>query len=325
MAVPTLTSVTPSSGPAGGRALVTLVGTNFRIYTPPAYGHVGAATPVYVQVLVGGQEAWRTEVLSDTEISFQAPPYVGDADLASFPAADVTVKNLDDAFTPIPGEEATLSGAYTYQREPLRPPTLEVESPFGKVGRAILRLVKRQFLLDTGMATHTDYSGDGIKLLDAGMPTISVGESNIIPDAYGWECESPVVEDGGEVLIFAPAIMHTFVYTITAYSDHQGESHALAGVLRKICWRNPYLLVDADVPAGSVLRLPFVMTSEPTLGVVVGDANLKSISAEFEVRQVPVLYLPAHVSLGAPGAAEVAAISLQVQKLTGTLVETVNM
>jgi hypothetical protein len=325
VAVPTLTSATPSSGPAGGRALVTLVGTNFRTYTPPASGYVGGSAPVYVQVLFAGQVAWRTEVISDTDIVVQAPPYVGDPDLDRFPAVDVTVKNLDDSFVPIPGEEVTLSSAYTYEREPLRPPTLETESPFGKVTRAILRLVKRQFFLGFGPATHTDFSSDGIKLLDAGMPSISLGEPNVIPDAYGWECESPVVEVNGEVLIFAPAIMHTLVYTIKANSDNEAETFALAGLLRKICWRNPYLLVDADIPADSVLRLPFVMTSEPTISVVVGDANLKSISAEFEVRQVPVLYLPAHLSLGATGAAEVATILLQVQKLTGTLVETTNL
>jgi hypothetical protein len=109
MAVPTITSVTPSTVWTGGQ-LVVVTGTNLRLPPDPpvsATGPLPDPLPT-VGVLVGSVEAKAVDVLSATMLSCNVPA----ADPSPAPVAMV-VRNLDDAGVPIPGESATLAAAVT--------------------------------------------------------------------------------------------------------------------------------------------------------------------------------------------------------------------
>ena len=115
MTAPLITTLEPASGPTGGKTLVTLTGDGFRLppAPPPSAAPLGPPSPT-VQVLVGGQLAEDVRIIDATKLSFLTPRgEPGDADLV--------VRNLDDDGAPIPGEEATAPGAFTFVRPALAP------------------------------------------------------------------------------------------------------------------------------------------------------------------------------------------------------------
>lgn len=322
--VPQITEISPASGPAGGGCLIRITGTGFKISTPPDYDTAPVPSlfdpaPCYVRVTVGGTVAATVSVFSTNELEVLAPAYAGDVELDHFPPVDIVVQNLDGNLVAIPGQSATAVAAFTYERENLRPPTLTVETPTGRIMRSLLQLLKREVLLESSPRTHTDFSPDGIELAQAGVPSVYLLLPEMIPDAYGWENEAiEELQPDGSYLTWPNPIMHTLRCAIMGHSDSQAEMLTLMSAVRKVFWRNPYLVMDGDVPAGSRVRLPMVLVDEPAPGQGVFNANLHSFSARLEIRRVPILYLPPHAR-GWP----VDRVNLGVQKLNGTLVETI--
>src|SRR3990167_7876709 len=142
MAIPTFTSITPATGPTGGRNLVTIVGTGFRTWpAPPALGPVppppafgpAPATAAPVRVTFDGEAALSVAVVSSTTLKVVAPPYRGNSEASPthpsdgspplpLPATDVIITNVDDAGVAIPGEMVTAADAYLYARTALLTP-----------------------------------------------------------------------------------------------------------------------------------------------------------------------------------------------------------
>ena len=114
-APPTLSSVSPISGPTAGGTVLTLTGTQF----------VTGAT-----VSVGGVAATSVNVASSTSITATAPAHAAGA-------VNVVVTNPD-------GQSATLNNAYTY----IAPPTLSSVSPTSGpiAGGTVLTLTGTQFV-----------------------------------------------------------------------------------------------------------------------------------------------------------------------------------
>jgi len=320
MAVPTIATIAPVTGPAGGGELVSITGTNFRLYTPPSSGVVQGRDNCYVSVLFGSIASGLVLVFTAGRLDALAPAYDGDVDLDVYPATSVTVQNLNDNLEPIPGESVTRTAAFTYTREDLRKPTLGAESPITRITRRLLYLMKREVLVNASPRTHTDFSSDGVEVAQAGVPSIYALGPEIFPDAYGWENESITeVQPDGTALVWPNPIMHTLRYTLLGNSDSQTEFITLMSAVRKVVWRNPYMVISGDVPSGSEVRLPMVMTDEPSPGTGIFNANLHNFSTKLEIRRVPILYLPPYYRVW--GTVEQA--GLQVQRPMGTLVETI--
>lgn len=317
MAVPTISTITPSVGPGGGGNVIKVTGTNFRQYTPPAYGPSDGVAHCYVRVTVGGEVA-VVHTYSATELGVVVPPYGGDIDVEIFPPVDLVLANLDDDGDPISGETATALEAYTYQREPLRQPTMVIEPAFTRLARGLLKMIKRDLLLQSAISTAIEYSEDGLVTATAGVPSIALTGPGVAPDAYGWESEAiEVTQEDGSVLTYATPVMHTLEFGLLGFSDSKQEQLTLMTGLRKVFWRHPYLVLSGDLPSNSLVKMPLVVTDEPRPGLQVADANLRGFVGAIEVRRVPVLYLPAFQRTW-----PVSTISLQAQKVNGTLVET---
>ena len=317
MAVPTISSIIPSSGTAAGGNRVVITGTNFREYTSPTSGAVGDVTNSRVQVLVNGVAA-DVFAISSTEIDIQPPAYTGDETADSFSAVDVTVTNLDDSLVAIPGETVTSTGGYTYLRESIRPPTLETESPLVRITDELVQLLKRQVLQNTALLTNTDYSPDGIVIKQAEVPSLSILGPQLIPDAYGWENPDIEVDNGdGTTDVWPNPIYHTFIYTLSGGSDSPMELHRLMGAVRKFVRKNAYVVIDADIPSSTSVRMPLIMTTEPNMAASVMNANYHSFDSTIELRRIPIMYLPPYLRTK-----PVNFLELQVQLFTGTLVET---
>lgn len=111
MAVPTITSITPSRGHSGGGFVARIVGTNFQQQAAPGPGIPAPAAPVAVRVTIGGVEC-VAGICSDTEIDVIIPG-VTPAEISTTVTADVST----DEFTAIAhglfdGDLAVLEGDF---------------------------------------------------------------------------------------------------------------------------------------------------------------------------------------------------------------------
>lgn len=310
--------LTPTEGPASGGNVITITGGNFKLFVPSEYGPTDGVAQSYVSVTFNGVPG-VVYAYSPTELGVVVPPYDGDVDLDTFPAVDIVIGNLDAAGELIVDTMVSLSSAYTYKREPLRPPTTGSEPALVRIGRAILRLLKRDLLADTSLTTGIEYSKDGLVVAQAGVPAIVLTGPTVTPDAYGWESEAiEVTQEDGSVLSYPIPVMHTLEFGLLGFSDSKQEQHNLMTGLRKIFWRNPYLVLSGDLPPGSSVRMPMVMVEEPRPGVQITEDNLRGFMGSVEIRRVPILYLPAFYRSW-----PVSTVQLQTQKLNGTLVEAI--
>ena len=301
-----------------GETLVEIVGNGFRVPTPSATGNPNAQAPSTVRVTFGVDVAPKVLVISDQQLVVLTPKYSAEQDKETFSAIDVKVENLDDSGVLIPTEEVVSTEAYTFEREPIRPPTLDLEGPYVRIARRLIQWLKREVLLESGITTHTDYSRDGISIADSSIPSLFLVGPTVMPDAYGaepvrhWQSQG----DGTSQRWPAPE-WHTVGYELVGHSDHEIEFETLMGTTRKFFRKNPYLLLESDVPPGLTVRLPMIVTSDPEVTTGTPNENRRAFTMAFEVRRIPVLYLPPTEKTW-----EVASASLQAQELQGTLVET---
>lgn len=116
MAIPTITSLSVTSGPTQGRTLVCITGTGFAEYpAPPATGVVPVPDPP-VKILFGTEEATDVQSESATKVWCLTP-------IADPGTVSVTVTNLDSDGDPVAGETVIKAAAYTFIRPYIRVPT----------------------------------------------------------------------------------------------------------------------------------------------------------------------------------------------------------
>lgn len=156
MPIPTITSVTPALGHTGGKALVEIIGTNFRAPTTqaaPADGPVPVAPPS-VEVLFGSTLAPRVMWISATRMFVQTPEH-DEQDVA------LTVRNVDDDGILIPTETVTLASAFAFRR-----PQLGTSGALTAIIRTLLQRLKRQVHPNVVLSVHTDYDESTTDLLN---------------------------------------------------------------------------------------------------------------------------------------------------------------
>jgi len=213
MAVPTITSVTPSSGPTRGKNMVRIEGTNFRLPDPiPATGYIGTDQEKTVSVQFQGQESPWAYAATDELILARVPVYEGPYDVP-FPAGlDVRVANLDASGVEIPVENVTLVDGYEVDR-----PSLAAESYLQRTVREVIRLFRRHVLQNTHHTTSRDFS-----LAPATQETI--------------RAQGPLVQLGGPRLI---------LNRFHSIEREEPEADPLGGV-NGMMRRKPPVTVDVD-------------------------------------------------------------------------------
>ncbi len=174
MAVPTIATVTPTTGWTGGQ-VIKIAGTNFRLPpTPPLIaGKLPPPIPT-VEVKFGTQESVRVAVRSATLLEALAP-------IADPGAVDVTVTNLDDSGVAIPGETATSAGIFTYDR-----PRLTDRPDFDRVTRQLVIEMRRQVIENVSLFSHVDYDdviGGNLDITHIGkLPAVALAGPDITED-----------------------------------------------------------------------------------------------------------------------------------------------
>jgi len=237
MTVPTISSVTPNRGPCAGGNVVRVAGTGF-------------APWVGVEVGPGRAQLVPTWIVSELSLADVCVP-PGEAG-----PADLRVRNLDEAGTPIPGEDALAPHGYLYAR-----PQLVTESDLTRLVRVLLRDLKREVLANTGIAVSVDYDDtptDGLNVVAmATLPSLVLSGPTLRENrtlSTNVLRERPLDADEAERLR-APYTVD-LAFRLTGASTRTTELLNLAAALGPFLSGRQWLEVarDPEAPEGDTVR-----------------------------------------------------------------------
>lgn len=230
MAIPTLTSLAPVSGPAGGGDLVRLRGTGFAERIQVLFG------------AIAGLVASVREAAGESFADIRTPAHLPEL-------TDLTLKNLDEDGVPVPGEEVVLAAAYRFLRAPI-----VREADLTRLVRSLLRELKRQVLDNVSASIALDYDdtpSDGLSVVAmAKLPSLVLAGPRLIENRF-FSTNEPhedavVGPSGPELLRRRPPFTMDLGFTITAASDRTIELLNLMAATATFLNRNRWLELPRD-------------------------------------------------------------------------------
>jgi len=239
MTVPTLQSVAPPRGAAGGGNAVRLTGADFADQVAVFFGDAP------VTVLNVHHDAGLD--IADV----RTPPH-------AHGVVDVVLQNLDPIGIPVPGEVASLPDAYRFLRS-----RLAGETDFIRLVRALLRALKRQVLSQVSMTVAVDYrdteTGELELVTVAEIPSVVLSGPRVSENRFYAlnEGREDVVPGpaGPELARHRPPYTVDLAFTITAVSDHTVELLNLMAAVGTFLNRNRWIDLSrnpADPALGAV-------------------------------------------------------------------------
>jgi hypothetical protein len=221
---PSLTEITPASGPTSGGDLVTLRGTGL---TPRIEVRFGTMLAALVSIRREGAETFA---------HVHTPP-------SDERVVDVTVQNLDVTGKPVAGESFTAAAAYRYGR-----PRIVREADLTRLIRALLQELKRQVLTNVSLSVAVDFDEPpfaGVEVTALGkLPALVLSGPRIKPNRFystnTLHEEVVAGPTGPEVRRRRPPYTVDVEFAITAASDRAVEllnlTSALAGFFNTTRW-----------------------------------------------------------------------------------------
>lgn len=290
MAVPTISTVSPSVGPATGYTIIEITGTNFKVPSAPIAVPMVTAVPT-VKVLVGTEEALAVRVLSSTLVHALAPPS-RQSPRQDPPALSIVLSNLDSAGAVISGETVTKSSAYTYQPWKLGPS--RKDPPLLKVSVELISRFIREITQNVSVFTHVDFGAEntGTYTILPELPSLAMKLSFPRDVEFsqwdnGWEdVDDP--NDASRVLRFRGQRTHMVLANITAAAEGLREAMFLVdGVLDSV-QQDPYVTVEADPDLYPGERDQYLLEvdQQPRQGNNQGNSGIVVFSLAVRVRGV---------------------------------------
>ena len=293
MAIPTITSVSPTIGHTGGLGLVEILGTNFQTWTiPPFEGRPSDPAWPTVRVLFGGTPGFHVQVVSSTRLFVRVPrsPLANARPGFGEGTVNVTVLNLTKHGSPIALETATLPNAYTYQRE-----NYSDESVFGRLVRAVVEEFRLQVIPNVSISTHPDFDIETADMQNvvnvAELPALvlfgpAIQENRFYSlngRVYGFRGPQNYESDRYD----APDT-DDLMFTFTGISDQKQEALALQASTRMFFRRNRWFYFDRSPTDKSLGQVRYdLMLDSIGMGYNLPPdqkSSLKSFSGSFTLR-----------------------------------------
>jgi hypothetical protein len=278
MALPTITSIQPTRGPASGQTLLTITGTGMRLPPqPPAGRPTTSGRPQAVEIRIGAQRATRVLVREE--------PGIPDGTTATCltPAdtpgpADIVIQNLDDAGQPIAGEAMLLPGAFTYERT-----ALSTESSLTRLVRTLLRALKAQVIENVNLTVHTDFDAapeNGVHLAAvARLPALVLAGPEVRQSRTYSINQQPVsaLRDG-RALYRVPYTVDVG-FTLIGMTERTAELLNLMSLCTLFLHKNKHLVMARDLQDPSPGHAAYEMDFAPG-----GQFQVRSQPSESNVR-----------------------------------------
>ena len=230
MGVPVITSLSAATGPSSGGDLVVLRGTGLAERVAVAFGDAAAEV---VSVRPEGA-AFAVQV--------RTPAHAESV-------VDVVVRNLDAAGAPVPGEVATLAGAYRFLR-----PRIVKEADLTRLVRALLRELKRQVIENVSLSVAVDFDDtplDGLDVITvAKVPSLVLSGPRLKENRF-FSSNEPHEEvvaspSGPELQRRRPAYTVDVEFGLTGASDRAVELLNLVAAVATFFSRNRWLELARD-------------------------------------------------------------------------------
>jgi hypothetical protein len=229
MAKPTLTSISPLSGPASGGDLVTLHG----------------AFAARVEVRFGDAPAIIVSVRDEAGVSIAQVRTPGHAEAP----VDVTLSNIDAAGKPVAGESITLAGTYRFLR-----PRIVREADLTRLIRALLRELKRQVIENVSLSVAVDFDDAPLEGLDvtaiAKLPSLVLSGPRIKENRFystnTLEEEVVAGAKGPEIRRRRPPFTVDVEFALTGASDRAIELLNMMTAVAAFLDRNRWLSMERD-------------------------------------------------------------------------------
>jgi hypothetical protein len=278
MAIPTITSIQPTRGPASGQTLLTITGTGMRLPPqPPAGRPTMGGLRQTVEIRIGAQPATRVLVRED------ATNGGGTMATCLTPAgtpglADIRIQNLDDAGQPIVGEAVLLPSAFTYQR-----PVLSTESSLTRLVRTMLRALKAQVIENVNLTVHTDFDAapeNGFDLAAvARLPALVLAGPELRQSrAYSINQQPVRALRDGLALHRVPYTVDVG-FTLIGMTDRTAELLNLMSLCTLFLHKNKHLVLARDPDAADSGHVAYEMDFAPG-----GQFQVRSQPSESNVR-----------------------------------------
>jgi hypothetical protein len=330
MPVPTITSITPSSGWSAGRQLVEIRGTNFRLPTPAAAGPgVKPRAPQSVRVLFGDVEArsvrvysasllrvltpahWPTRWFYEFENGERAPapgpnatPPQGATLVEVSGTVDVTVLNVDDDGDAIAVESVVAAAAYSFVR-----PRFDRQGVWDRAVTALVDALRIAVIDNVVDDADVDYDVDTGEVMGltsvSNLPAIALVDKRF-DDPMDSREQGTVEEAGSDdyVLVRRPPSRKDFSCRLVGMSDDVVELRAMAQLVDLFFHDNAdlFILKNPDVPAAGHYRLELRHGADPGISESgrIGRTNLLVFTMQVIVADIPTESAPGIAPVGLP-------------------------
>ena len=290
MAVPTIVSLTPTTGLVSGWMLIEITGTNFRTRT---LDYAGTQLYSTVDVQVGGILCRYAQAVSSTLVRALVPQHrSADSFSLTFPAVAVVLRNLNDSGVPIAGELATKAAAFTYERRNLvaLPPA---DPPLLQALMAFMDLLRQEVGTHVAVSTHPDYGDETVDVIAiSAEPSIQIRTRDARdPDPSHFDNEK-VERDlgGGRIEVYRPSRTYQVFCDLLVSAGHQRVAHHLKDAIIGMAQDNPYLYTPGDARwTGLPNEYPLEIAKEAEQATDPNNTGVVAHSMTLVIRGIPLM------------------------------------
>ncbi|PIE16863.1 MAG: transcription factor, partial [Proteobacteria bacterium] len=269
MAIPVISTISPSTGLTSGGDIVRISGSGFA---------------ARVDLLFGDVVAEVVSVRDEAGVSLADIRTPGHDEAV----VDITLRNLDAAGNPVPGEEASIQGAYRFLR-----PRIVREADLTRLVRGLLRELKKQIIANASITVSVDYDDttiDGLNVVAISrLPSVvlsgpKVGENRFFSTNEPHEDVVPGLS-GTELLRRRPPFTVDLSFIITAASDRTVELLNLMAAVATFLNRNRWIELPRDPDDEGVGTVRWEMDPEGDFQTRLdGPDDVRAFNCGFVVR-----------------------------------------